>query len=270
MKKLHASDKMLVIAAGFLLLSIILMFVIIPGILNDTTPGSFPKRAMNGVIIQIAIHLALFLAYLKIIRDVSRGKKKRDGAYLAVAIILMFAGLIFMDGAFAYLSHEDMLFVSIAMFISILFDFIASILTIIVFASRPRTDNKSRLSRIPSWVLSLLTLMLLFIVLMIVNDPKSTGPGTAGIIGWVVYTILLTLACYAICRIHPKSVWYTPFICNAFGLIGLIANGIGNLVSANFGTTALEWIFIVVSIVLSVSAAHMGARKGRRNMMVHK
>ena len=255
---------MLVIAAGMLLLSILLMFVIIPGILNDTTPGAFPKRAVNAVSVQIAVHLVLFLAYIKIIWDIGRGNKKRDGAYLAVAIILMFAGLIFMDGAFAYLSHEGMLFVSVLMFISILFDFTASIMTIMVYSLKPETNNKSRMSGIPAWALSIITLAILFIILMITDHSESGSLGDADIIGWIIYEIFLTLACYLICRTHPKSVWYTPFICNAIGLIGLFANSIGNLVDTNFGTTTLEWIFLIGSIVLSIAGAHTGAWAGRR------
>jgi hypothetical protein len=263
MKKLRRNEKLLVIAASMLLLSILLMFAVIPGILNDTTPGAFPKRAANAAGIQIAVHLALFLAYIKIIRDIRRGNKKRDGAYLAVAVILMFAGLIYMHGAYSYLSHEDMLLVSALKFISVMLDFAAAVMTIMVYALMPGTNKKSRLSGIPAWALSLITLVILFLILMIVDDIESSSLGDADMIGWIIYVIFLTLACYLICSIHPKSVWYTPLICNAAGLIGFIANGIGNLVNANFGTTTLEWIIIVGSIILSFAGALAGRHRNK-------
>jgi hypothetical protein len=99
---------------------------------------------------------------------------------------------------------------------------------------------------------------------MLVDDPKSASLGTAGIIAWIIYNILLFLACYLICWLHPKSVWYTPFICNAMGVLGIISIIYGNLVIGSLGVTTLEWLFILGSVALSIAGAILGAMAGRR------
>jgi len=133
MKNLQSNERISVIAAGFLLLSIILMIIVIPGILNDTSPNATPTNAAIAILVAIIIHLIIFTGYIKIIRDTMRSSKKRNGAYIGIGILLIFFGLIYMDGAFAFLSHENMLFVSILMFTSVLCDIVASVMTIIVF-----------------------------------------------------------------------------------------------------------------------------------------
>jgi hypothetical protein len=138
MKKLPREEKILFIAAGILSLSIVLRIAVIPGILNDTSPNASPKSAVTGILLAILIHLIIFIGYIKIIRDTRRSRNKRKGEYLAIGILLIFFGLIYMDGAFAFLSHENMLFVSILMFTSTLCDVVASIMTIILFILKPQ------------------------------------------------------------------------------------------------------------------------------------
>jgi len=130
--------------------------------------------------------------------------------------------------------------------------------------------NKPLLARIPAWVLSLITFFVSIIPLIIVNDPKSTSLDTIQIIGWIFNIFLVTVACFFICKAHPKSVWYTPVICNGVAIIGLIANTsltIAFTISGqDYKTTSTEWIIIVSSIALSVIAALIGARIGRRKL----
>ena len=75
--------------------------------------------------------------------------------------------------------------------------------------------KKSRLAKIPAWALSFIALVALIILLFILEDPKSTGLSNMQIIEYAICIIFITIACFIICRIHPRSVWYTPFICNA-------------------------------------------------------
>jgi uncharacterized membrane protein HdeD (DUF308 family) len=138
MKKSQRDKRILIIAAGILLLSIILMIIVMPGILNDTSPNASPKSAVTAILLAILIHLIIFIGYIKIIRNTRRSRNKRKGEYLAIGILLIFFGLIYMDGAFAFLSHENMLFVSILMFTSTLCDVVASIMTIILFILKPQ------------------------------------------------------------------------------------------------------------------------------------
>jgi len=133
MNKLQRNERISFLAAGILLLSIILMIIIIPGILNDTKPNANPTGAAFGVLLAIIIHLLIFVGYIIIINYSKRKSKKRNPGYLVIGILLIIFGLIYSDGAFAFLNHKNILYVSILMFTSVLCDFIASIMTIIVF-----------------------------------------------------------------------------------------------------------------------------------------
>jgi hypothetical protein len=70
------------------------------------------------------------------------------------------------------------------------------------------------------------------------------------------YGISLTIACFIICRIHPKSVWYTPVICS----IPIISS---YFTMIPFSThLKLVWIILGCGIVLSVMGSIVGARMG--------
>lgn len=137
MKKFQRNQRILLIAAGILLLSIILMIIIIPGILNDTYPMANPRRAASGVLLAIIIHLIIFIGYIIIIWKIKRSTRKRKAAYIVIGILLIFLGLIYTDGAIAFLNHKNILYVSILMFTSILCDFVAATMTIMVFFFKP-------------------------------------------------------------------------------------------------------------------------------------
>ncbi|MBL7105474.1 MAG: hypothetical protein ISS18_14190 [Bacteroidales bacterium] len=118
--------------------------------------------------------------------------------------------------------------------------------------------KKSRLAGIPAWALSLMTLVALIILLSILEDPKNPGYSTIQIIGYTFGVILITVACFIICRTHPKSVWYTPVICNAVGIMAIIMYVFTDL------STLSELIHWVSSCVISVIGAVIGAKIGRR------
>ena len=138
MKNLQRNERILFIAAGSLLLSIILMIAVIPGILNDTSPNANPKSAVTGILIAMLIHLIIFIAYIRIIRNNRRNSKNRKAEYIVIGVLLIFFGLIYMDGAFAFLNHKNIFYVSILMFTSTFCDFVASIMTIILFFLKPQ------------------------------------------------------------------------------------------------------------------------------------
>ncbi len=137
MKILPRNDRIIFIAAGVLLLSIILMIVIIPGVLNDSSPNAIPKRA-GGIRFFIIIHLFFFLVYVRIIWQNRRTIRKSKEEYVGIGILLIVLGLINSSGAFAFLSHDDILYVSILMFTSTLCDLVTGILTIIAFFLKPQ------------------------------------------------------------------------------------------------------------------------------------
>lgn len=77
------------------------------------------------------------------------------------------------------------------------------------------------------------------------------------IFGLIIYVIFLPPACFIICKTHPKSIWYTPFICNAFIIFLLI--------SVSYSNPDLTFLILLSGcIVLSVIGAFVGARIGRR------
>ena len=114
------------------------MIVIIPGILNDTSSGANPGGAATAISIALIIRLGFFIGYVRIIRQNRQHIRKKKGEYLAIGIFLIVFGLIYLDGAFAFLSHDDILYVSILMFISTFCDLVAGILTIIAFFLKPQ------------------------------------------------------------------------------------------------------------------------------------
>jgi hypothetical protein len=110
--------------------------------------------------------------------------------------------------------------------------------------------RKSILKGIPSWALSILTVVLSFFLLSKINR-------IAEIPSYIVYSITIVVACFIICRNDPKSVWYVPVLCNVFSLIMFVAEN-------NFWTSYIG-IIITSGVVLSVIAAIGGAWMGRRN-----
>ena len=122
--------------------------------------------------------------------------------------------------------------------------------------------KKSRLSGIPAWALSILTLVALIIVMSIFHDPFGHGDSTFEIIGYIVWDVLITAACFIICKTHPKSVGYTSVICNAVSIASVIVP----IIYPEYWPSLSEWIFWISSIVLSVIGAIAGAKIGRRKI----
>ena len=123
-----------------------------------------------------------------------------------------------------------------------------------------KSNKKSPLAGIPAWALSLMTFFAsigifeLFELLPSIPDSQN-GFDNELIIIVLVYAVFLTAACFFICKTYPKSVWYTPFICNGFIIFLVIMDeGIWTRIS------------IVSIIVLSVIAAFVGARMGQRKI----
>ena len=122
--------------------------------------------------------------------------------------------------------------------------------------------KKPLLAGVPAWALSILTLIALSIILSVFHDPFGHGDSPLEITGYVVWDIFITAACFFICRLYPKSVWYTPVICNAVG----IASFIIPIIFPEFWPPLLEGIFWASSFVLSVTGAIVGARIGQRRI----
>jgi len=122
--------------------------------------------------------------------------------------------------------------------------------------------KKSGLARIPALGLSLLTFfasMFLAFLLDRISSTELSAFSTTEIIPMIFYVIVIAGASFFICRTHPRSVWYTPFICNALGiLIGIF----GALDDPSFRTNSSFWIVLGACLLLSIIGAIIGARTG--------
>ena len=111
---------------------------------------------------------------------------------------------------------------------------------------------ESRLAKTPAWALALVIFAVSTISVFLFE--YVTIPSYLGIIGLM---LLIPVACFVICMIHPKSVRYTPFICNPVAVLGTIFHPLA-------WTTLSEYLIFVISIVLSVLGAIIGAKIGQR------
>ena len=117
--------------------------------------------------------------------------------------------------------------------------------------------KKSRLAGIPAWALSLITFFV-SLGLFGLRFPEAIEEYIdINLLGLIIYIIFLPTACFIICKAHPKSIWYTPFICNTWIIISLI------LVAKSNPELAFI-ILLSACIALSVIGAFIGARIGRR------
>jgi hypothetical protein len=120
-------DKVLKIIAVLLLLSAVSLLAVIPAILLDKSSGSMPIQAASGALIGMILHL--FAAYWLGIWLRKRRAGFRKEIYFLLALALFFLGFMMLDGAYAFL--DDVIFVSVGMFICASFDFAASLVSII-------------------------------------------------------------------------------------------------------------------------------------------
>jgi hypothetical protein len=104
--------------------------------------------------------------------------------------------------------------------------------------------------------------MLLAFLLDRISSSELSAFSTTEIIPMVFYVIVIAGASFFICRTHPKSVWYTPFICNALGiLVGIF----GALDDPNSLINLSFWIVVGGCLLLSVIASIIGARIGSQS-----
>ena len=123
-----------------------------------------------------------------------------------------------------------------------------------------KTKEQKSLFGIPSWGLSLLTavlsgIILLFLASLLGSISKIDENISEGI-AYIIYDIIIAIACFFICRHNPKSIWYVPILCNTMGIISAI-------VEPNFWITSL-WIVMCGGWILSLIGAIIGAMVGQR------
>lgn len=142
MNKKTSNIKLLSVAAGVLLFSVILMIIVALLILTNMTPNAPPRTAGFAVIAAIIIHLVILAGFIKVIRENRPKSKNKNGEYIGLGVLLIIFGLIYMDGAFAYWGDKNTIDLSILMFSSTLCDFVAAVMTIGVFFMKSSDKNK--------------------------------------------------------------------------------------------------------------------------------
>jgi len=120
--------------------------------------------------------------------------------------------------------------------------------------------NRSFLYGLPSWVQSILWVIISTLVLFGLGEGVGNilkiNEDIAGAIPYIIFDILIAVGCFYIVKWNPKSIWYVPLICNAIGIIAAI-------VEPTFWQTSL-WMLICGGWVVSLLASYIGAKDGRR------
>lgn len=115
--------------------------------------------------------------------------------------------------------------------------------------------KKSRLAGVPAWALSLIAFFVPIVLFGLFEHSQLPEPIDTDLVFIIGYVIFVTTACFFICKTHPKSVWYTPVICNGLLIIFAIDT-----------TDPTELIIMGSIFVLSVIAAIVGVKIGRRSI----
>mgnify|MGYP001072956710 CR=1 FL=1 len=131
MEKVQIKERILIIATGILLISILLMIIIIPGVYTKTLPNENNPGAVIGISLAIIIRLVIIIWYILTIKKIRNNGEKRKTGYIVIGILIIIFGLIYLDGAIAFLDNKNILYVSYLMFTSVFCDLIASIITFI-------------------------------------------------------------------------------------------------------------------------------------------
>ncbi len=119
--------------------------------------------------------------------------------------------------------------------------------------------KRSHLAETPAWALSLMTLFAVIVLVFILQTFQLLDYSAIEIGFYIFFVIFNPVACFVICKTHPKSVWYTPVICNAVSI----------LVAIFYPYTNPELsilIFMGSVFVLSVIGAIVGSRLGRHKI----
>jgi hypothetical protein len=138
-----------------------------------------PKLTARGILVLMIFHLPVLFGFLYAIRVNKRGGQVTNGVYISLGIVLLLLGFSFSGYAFQFLAHKNILFVSILMFVSVVCDLVAAIITFTALLLKPK-EKKSFLSTTPSWLLAILTFFGTLILIFAFPNGKE-------IIAYIIY-----------------------------------------------------------------------------------
>jgi len=110
-------------------------------------------------------------------------------------------------------------------------------------------EIKERIRWVPAWALSLLAALFAAVVVGVLNNYIEVP------LTYIIWSLMLVIASFLICIIHPERVWIVPLLCNILVILPAACDN-------SFWTTSFG-IIIGTGIVLSFIAAHLGAIIGR-------
>ena len=120
--------------------------------------------------------------------------------------------------------------------------------------------NRSFLNNIPSWVQSILWVIISTLILFGIGEGVGNifkiNENISGAIPYILFDILIAVGCFYIIKWNPKSIWYVLLICNAVGILAAI-------IEPTFWRTSL-WMLYCGGWVLSIIASYLGARAGKK------
>jgi len=110
-------------------------------------------------------------------------------------------------------------------------------------------EIKERIRWVPAWALSLLGALFAAVVVGVLNNYIEVP------LTYIIWSLMLVIASFLICIIHPERVWIVPLLCNILVILPAACDN-------SFWTTSFG-IIIGTGIILSLIAAHLGAIIGR-------
>jgi len=110
-------------------------------------------------------------------------------------------------------------------------------------------EIKERIRWVPAWALSLIAALLAAVVVGVLNNYIEVP------LIYIIWSLMLVIASFLICIIHPGRVWIVPLLCNILVILPAACDN-------SFWTTSFG-IIIGAGVVLSFAAAQLGAIIGR-------
>lgn len=111
------------------LVAVLSLAAVIPRLYQEVTPDGIPMLAVYATLVAMGIRLLILIGILFGIRVTRRKGRVNREINIVVAVVLFLLGLVLIDGAFSY--AEDLVFVSIGMFVCVFCDLAAGAVSII-------------------------------------------------------------------------------------------------------------------------------------------
>ena len=137
MDKFEIQRKIFTVDAVLMLLSAVSLAVVIPRLFQEASTDSILKAGAIATSVAMGLRLLILLAFLYGIRLSKRRRHINKEINFAAGLVILILGLVLMDGAFACL--DDLLFVSIGMFVCVFCDFVVALISVAaLFLLKPK------------------------------------------------------------------------------------------------------------------------------------